>query len=56
MEFLHQDEHFLHKKIHFLIFLEKFGCLRNDENISLLDVPYRDPKYEFVFLSKSRGL
>ena len=41
---------------HLFNFLEKFGCLRNDENISLLDVPYRDPKYEFVFLSKSTGL
>ena len=40
----------------FFIFLEKFGCLKNEENRSLLDVPYKEPKYEFVFLSKSAGL
>ena len=44
------------QKKRFFIFLLKFGCLIKDDIILLLELPYSDPLYEFVFDSKSIGL
>ena len=46
----------LHFDLSFLIFFEKFGCLKNADIILLLDAPYNAPIYDFVFESIKGGV